>query len=364
MPHTLRKLGPDRVHRAAAAVALGDPSNGTARRYAAMASAATIQAPLLVVGSINADLVLQLDRLPCPGETIGASNLQIFPGGKGANQAAAAAKLGYPTYFLGQVGTDSYVPMLCAALSSAGVQLDHLKEVEGPSGTAVVLLQAQGENSIIIVGGANQDLNAWQLSQQALEAIHGAGAVLLQREIPEFVNLQVAKAAAAAGVPVVLDAGGMDAPIADELLQHLTVISPNETELQRLTGLPVSSEQQLLAAAASLQHHVGRQQQQQQEYRQLDQLQQQEQQLPQTQMAQQLQVLLKLGTAGSMLLGATGRDQVVKQPAIKPPKVVDTTGKNSSRQGYVSIKCTAEHDYCQVNDDYLCKAATTTTRAV
>jgi ribokinase len=121
--------------------------------------------------------------------------------------------------------------------------------------------------------------------------------------------------AVAAGVPVLLDAGGVDAPLSPELLQHLTFISPNETELQRLTGLPTGSQQELLAAAAALQRTAAEQQQQQQ------------------QQGSGLQVLLKLGTAGSMMVpaaagsGDAAGGRVVVQPAVQAPQVVDTTGQ-------------------------------------
>ena len=94
-----------------------------------------------------ADLVLKVERLPDAGETIGAASLQFFPGGKGANQAAAAAKLGYPTHLVGQLGTDSNADALQQALTDAGVQLQHVRRVAGPSGTAVILLQASGGSS-------------------------------------------------------------------------------------------------------------------------------------------------------------------------------------------------------------------------
>jgi ribokinase len=95
---------------------------------------------------VHADLVLKVDRLPQAGETLGAASLELFPGGKGANQAAAAAKLGWPTYMIGQLGTDSNADALVAALQAAGVKLQHVKRVEGPSGTAVILLQASGRS--------------------------------------------------------------------------------------------------------------------------------------------------------------------------------------------------------------------------
>lgn len=88
--------------------------------------------------------MLKVDRLPRPGETIGASTLEFFPGGKGANQAASAAKLGWPTVLIGQLGNDSNADALESALGAAGVQLQHVQRVDGPSGTAVILLQDSG----------------------------------------------------------------------------------------------------------------------------------------------------------------------------------------------------------------------------
>lgn len=149
--------------------------------------------PLVVLGSVNADLVLTVDRLPKEGETMGASSLETFPGGKGANQAAAAARVGYPTYFVGQVGRDANAPLLKESLLGCGVNLQHLREVDGPSGTALILLQRSGENSIVIVGGANQA--DWQLSDAATAQLRAAGALLLQREVPEAVNVHVAQLA-------------------------------------------------------------------------------------------------------------------------------------------------------------------------
>lgn len=108
---------------------------------------------------------------------------------QGANQAAAAAKLGYPTYFVGQVGTDSNAKMLKDSLESCKVNTTHLREVEGASGTALILLQEGGENSIIIVGGANE--SGWRLTDADRALLRSAGAVLLQREIPELVNAEV-----------------------------------------------------------------------------------------------------------------------------------------------------------------------------
>jgi len=148
----------------------------------------------VVVGSANADIYVEIDRLPKEGETISAKSGQTLAGGKGANQAVCGSKLAYPTYFVGQVGEDANGKLIIEALQGGGVILDHLKNVRGPpTGHAVVMLQSNGQNSIIIVGGANMSCWPEKLSNEDLEIVRNAGIVLLQREIPDLVNVQVAK---------------------------------------------------------------------------------------------------------------------------------------------------------------------------
>ena len=115
------------------------------------------------------------------------------------------------------------------------------------------MLQPGGENSIVLVGGANTS-EEWQITDEVTAAIQSAGAVLLQREIPETVNVIFAKLATSAKIPVILDAGGADRPLASDLLTNISILSPNETELQRLTGMPTKSEKQCVAAAEALVH--------------------------------------------------------------------------------------------------------------
>lgn len=247
--------------------------------------------PLVVLGSINADLYVEIERLPQPGETIPGTDAAIRPGGKGANQAVAAARLGRRTRFLGQWGDDAHAAVLKEALSAAHVDIGMARAVPGPSGQAYILLQKGGENSIIIVGGAN---HAWsEPTREMAAAIATAGTLLLQREVPETVNLAAAVIAAGAGVPVVMDAGGAMGPLPRELLQHLAVLSPNETELARLTGLPTAADDEVLAAARALQRQGVH------------------------------EVLVKLGSRGAMLLTREGSPLVQH---IFPAKVVDTTG--------------------------------------
>ncbi|RZB66036.1 Ribokinase isoform B [Glycine soja] len=206
--------------------------------------------PVVVVGSANADIYVEIDRLPHEGETLAAKSGQTLAGGKGANQATCSAKLSYPTYFVGQVGDDAYGTLLSDALRGGGVRLDSLTVVaSAPTGHAVVMLQSNGQNSIIIIGGANMSCWPSTLPRQHLDLVAQAGIVLLQREIPDAVNVQVAQAARNAGVPVVMDAGGMDGPIPPQLLKFVDILSPNETELARLTGRPTGSFEEIAQAA-------------------------------------------------------------------------------------------------------------------
>ncbi|KAK3011382.1 hypothetical protein RJ639_005266 [Escallonia herrerae] len=367
--------------------------------------------PLVVVGSANADIYVEIDRLPKEGETISARTGQTLAGGKGANQAVCGGKLSYPTYFVGQVGEDAHGKLIAEALESGGVRVDFLSTVPAaPTGHAVVMLQSDGQNSIIIVGGANMSCWPETLSDGDLDVVRNAGIVLLQREIPDSVNIQAAKvgedahgnliaeavegggnsiiivgganmscwpetlsdggdlddvrnagivlfqreipdfvnieaakvhlewlqrsnsekgrttrylpalmvmaedvmtlvscyidhislihslsnAARSAAVPVMLDAGGVDAPIPPELLNLVDILSPNETELARLTGMPTESFEQISQAVVKC-HELGVK-----------------------------QVLVKLGAKGSALF--TAGEEPIKQPIISAAKVLDTTG--------------------------------------
>jgi len=212
---------------------------------------------LLVVGSANADLCLSVARLPLEGETIAASALATCAGGKGANQAAAAARLlgglaGPRARLMALFGDDASGAAVRAALEAAGVDLSLCRTVTSgaPTGTAIVLLMPSGQNSIVVAGGANQDEEAWRdalageeaarrMLLAASQAPPRPAALLLQREAPESASARAAGLARAAGAAVVLDAGGGedgDAAISDALLGRVTVLSPNETELARLAG--------------------------------------------------------------------------------------------------------------------------------
>jgi ribokinase len=201
------------------------------------------QKPLLVIGSLNADIILEISRFPKQGETLGArsdSTGYMVPGGKGANQAVAAARAGssIPTCFVSMFGNDSHATALKDSLLSSGVDVSLCMDCDVPSGQAFIFLEEDGQNSILIVGGSNKAFPSNCVSKNLLSAIQGASAVMLQREIPEALNIEVAQAAKKAGVPVIFDMGGEDSPLPDVLLPLLEFVCPNETELSRLVDMP------------------------------------------------------------------------------------------------------------------------------
>ena len=138
---------------------------------------------IVVVGSVNVDLLAQVRRHPRPGETLHGSGGRMLPGGKGANQAVAAARLGGRVAMVGAVGTDAQAEVALSALREAGVELSHLAEVEGPTGLAIVTVAQDGENSIVVIAGANASMDA-QRVHAAGDAIAAARIVVCQGEIP------------------------------------------------------------------------------------------------------------------------------------------------------------------------------------
>ena len=187
--------------------------------------------PIVVVGSINIDLVARTPRIPLPGETITGSGFETTPGGKGANQAVAAARLGYPVAMLGMVGEDVFGAALVENLASAGVNTDSIARVSGPSGVAQIQVADNGQNSIIVVSGANSKVDAAFIDSHA-DKIRSAGMVLCQLEIPLSAIERTVTICADAGVPVMLDPAPA-APLPDDLWNLVTWFTPNEIEADR-----------------------------------------------------------------------------------------------------------------------------------
>jgi len=191
-----------------------------------------MQKPIVVVGSINLDLVAGADRIPQVGETIIGNTFNTFYGGKGANQAVAAAKLGYPVSMVGNVGNDAFGTQLRDGLKNAGVDTTCVNTVEGASGVALITTGRRGENNIVVVPGANGQLTP-KLLEKAATILTRAGFLLAQLEIPLETVDYLAQFAERHDIPLMLDpAPARELPAA--LLRRLTWITPNETETQEL----------------------------------------------------------------------------------------------------------------------------------
>lgn len=248
---------------------------------------------IVVIGSLNMDLVAQMARLPRPGETVHGDVFQTIPGGKGANQAVAAAKLGAQVTMIGRVGDDSFGATLKQSLMVYGVSAEHVIETSGcSSGVALIGVDAMGANSIVVVAGANGRLSPDDVKQQLSDVIASADAVVVQLETPVETIAEAIRLAQQAGVRVILDpapapAGELAAP-----LRSVDLISPNQTEAEVLTGIRVSDLDSAKEAARQLQQRGAR------------------------------DVVLKLGEMGALVCAADGTMTHVRAQAAK---IVDTT---------------------------------------
>src|SRR5271157_2996899 len=205
-----------------------------------------------VVGSSNVDLVTYVDRMPAWGETIAAPRFEMSHGGKGANQAVAAAKLGASVVMVSKVGDDMLGEGVLLNFEHTGVDAKHVQRVAGQStGTATILVDKSGDNFILIVKGANGDLNPDDV-ERAADDLKTCDLILLQLEVP----LETVYAAIAFGkrhgVKTVLNPAPATPELDPERVRLASILAPNETELAILTGMPVESEDEIAAAAASL----------------------------------------------------------------------------------------------------------------
>ena len=263
--------------------------------------------PIIVVGSINSDLVVRVERIPVAGETIPGADFDTHPGGKGANQAAAVARLGHPVHMIGRVGSDAFGALLPSCLHDAGVDISSIAVSEGSSGIAIIAVARSGENSIIVTPGANALLSPEDLDAN-LELLRGAAMVLTQLEIPLATVEHLAQICEREGVPLVLD----PAPVCRlpvEVLRATTWITPNQIEVQQITssqGLP-ESEEELRQVAEKVMELGPR------------------------------NVLLKLGERGAYL--ATHDGLRVQIPAY-PVKVADTTAAGDAFNGAFAVALT------------------------
>lgn len=195
---------------------------------------------VLVVGSINVDVTAFAPRAPQPGETLTGDSFELQLGGKGANQAVAAARAGATTHMVGCVGDDAFAGLVTSSLQGAGVDLEHVRAVPGHTGVAHIRVVARGENDIVVIPEANAALDSAQL-ERAFAALAGTARVMLtQLETPFAMTLAAARLAREAGMTVILDPAPA-VPLDDAIWPLVDLVKPNETEASLLTGVEVDS---------------------------------------------------------------------------------------------------------------------------
>jgi ribokinase len=203
---------------------------------------------VVVVGSANTDFSVRGPKLPAAGETVGGEEFHEGAGGKGANQAVAAARLGARTALVARVGRDRRGDELLRGLAAEGVDLRHVAhDPDAPTGAAIIMVDRKGEKSILVAPGANGRMGAADVDAAA-GMIQAARVVLCQLEIPLETVLTACRLARAAGARVVLDPAPAR-PVPDELLRLLDVIRPNASEAETLTGVKVRDRKSARRAA-------------------------------------------------------------------------------------------------------------------
>jgi ribokinase len=276
-------------------------------------------AAIIILGSLNMDIAALGPRLPQPGETLMGSHFHTAPGGKGANQAYAAAKLGGAgsTAMLGRVGDDEFGRQMIANLVSVGCGVEGVRKLQGASGVALILIAESGQNSIVVVPGANDRFSAADIAADA-QLLRGARYALLQLEVPLPTTIAAARTARAAGLEVILDPAPAPEHLPPELLQSVTVLTPNETEAALLVARKAAevSVDEARTIATELQSRGVR------------------------------HVIIKLGAKGCLLLEG---DTATHVPAPRV-KAVDTTGAGDNFNAAFAVACSegaSRLDACQ-----------------
>lgn len=205
-----------------------------------------------VVGSSNIDLTFRTTRLPRAGETLAGQAFQLGFGGKGANQAVMAARLGAAVTMVTRVGSDVFGEQTVRNYQEHGIDITHVRrDAERPTGVASIVVDEAGQNCILLVSGANAGLSPEDV-RAAAGAIGAAGVLLAQLEVPMETTLEAFRAARAAGVRTILNPAPA-VPLPDELLRLADLCIPNETEAEQLTGQPVTTPVEAERAARAIQ---------------------------------------------------------------------------------------------------------------
>jgi ribokinase len=257
---------------------------------------------ILVVGSSNTDMVIKTHNFPAPGETILGGRFLMNAGGKGANQAVAAARLGGVVTFVGKIGDDIFGKQAVQQLEDEGINVDFVAvDAENPSGVAMITVDRNAENSIVVAPGSNGTLSPADFDK-ALTKLAESDFVLMQLEIPIPTVEYIAGKAAEIQKKVILNPAPA-AQLSDKLLRNLYLITPNETEAELLTGIKVTDVQSALNAATQL-HAKG-----------VD------------------VVIITMGAAGAFLL-ENGSSELIKAPKVD---AVDTTAAGDTFNGALTV---------------------------
>jgi ribokinase len=257
---------------------------------------------IVVLGSTNTDMVVKAPRIPRPGETILGGDFLMNPGGKGANQAVAAARLGGDVLFIAKVGDDLFGRETRTLLARERIDLSRLfTDSKKPSGVALIMVDSKGENCISVASGANGTLSPQDLATAKTD-IESAALLLMQLETPLDTILTAARWASARGVPVILNPAPAR-PLPQEIFPCLTAITPNETEAEGLTGVAVTDEPSARRAAAAL-HKMGVR-----------------------------QVVITMGAKGAFISDGTLAETVPSRRV----KAVDTTGAGDTFNGALAV---------------------------
>ncbi|NLH16831.1 MAG: ribokinase [Phycisphaerae bacterium] len=264
--------------------------------------------PIVVIGSSNTDMIVQLDRIPAPGETVLGGRFSTAAGGKGANQAVAAARAGGQVVFVARVGSDSFGNQALAGFATDGIDTRFVfRDSSVASGIACIFVDRNGQNSIAVASGANMRLTPGDIAA-AEDAIAQASVVLLQLEIPLETVVAAVDIASAHRVPVILNPAPAQS-LPDGLLAKVSILTPNEIEAGMLTGISVTDEISAKAAAQILRSRGV------------------------------AAVIITLGDRGSLLSGC---DHAAMIPAFKV-KPVDATAAGDVFNGALAVRLSEGH---------------------
>lgn len=206
---------------------------------------------IVVIGSSNTDMIVQTPHIPRPGETILGGTFSTAAGGKGANQAVSCARAGGAVALVARVGQDMFGDQALQGFRADGINVDYVgRDPTAPSGVALIIVDEKGENSIAVASGANGNLSVADV-EAAQAAISDAGIVLMQLEVPLATVEAGARIARAQGAQVILNPAPAQ-PLSDALLHNVSILTPNETEAEMLTGIAVQDEADAQQAAEAL----------------------------------------------------------------------------------------------------------------